>query len=107
MFEEVRERLAERQVDFAVSSAARERVVTEGYDPDFGARPLRRTIERRVENPLAKRVLAGEFEAGDRVLVDVEEGGEFTFARDRGTSERGTAERSEAEAKAEEEGAAV
>ena len=84
MFEEVRERLAERQVDFVVSEAARERLVKEGYDPDFGARPLRRTIERRVENPLAKRVLGGEFEAGDRVLVDVSEDGEFTFARERG-----------------------
>jgi ATP-dependent Clp protease ATP-binding subunit ClpC len=84
MFEEVRERLAERQVDFVVSEAARERVVKEGYDPDFGARPLRRTIERRVENPLAKRVLGGEFEAGDRVLVGVSEDGEFTFARERG-----------------------
>jgi ATP-dependent Clp protease ATP-binding subunit ClpC len=85
MFEEVRQRLAERQVDFAVSDAAREQLVKEGYDPDFGARPLRRTIERRVENPLAKRVLGGEFEAGDRVLVDVSEDGEFTFARERGT----------------------
>ncbi|MDA0256848.1 MAG: AAA family ATPase, partial [Chloroflexi bacterium] len=92
MLDEVRERLAERQVEFLVSAAARELLVTEGYDPDFGARPLRRTIERRVENPLAKRVLGGEFEAGDRVLVDVGEDGEFTFARERGARERGAPE---------------
>jgi ATP-dependent Clp protease ATP-binding subunit ClpC len=90
MFDEVRERLAERQVEFVVSAAARERLVVEGYDPDFGARPLRRTIERRIENPLAKRVLGGEFEAGDRVLVDVGEDGEFTFVRERGTAAHGT-----------------
>ncbi len=89
MLDEVRERLAERQVEFVVSAAARERLVTEGYDPDFGARPLRRTIERRVENPLAKRVLGGEFEAGDRVLVDVDEAGEFAFTRERGAREPG------------------
>ncbi len=85
MFDEVRERLSERQVEFVVSAAARDRLVTEGYDPDFGARPLRRTIERRVENPLAKKVLGGEFDAGDRVLVDIDENAEFTFTRERKT----------------------
>ncbi|MDA1004352.1 MAG: AAA family ATPase [Chloroflexi bacterium] len=79
--DEVRERLAERRIDFTVSDAALSALVKEGYDPDFGARPLRRTIERRVENPLAKRVLLAEVEAGDCIDVDVDEHGDFTFTR--------------------------
>ena len=51
----------------------------EGYDPTYGARPLRRTIQRRVENPLAKRVLAGDFPPGTRVRVDIDPTGEYTF----------------------------
>jgi ATP-dependent Clp protease ATP-binding subunit ClpA len=54
--------------------------VKEGFDPVFGARPLRRTVQRRVENPLSKRILAGEFGEGDTVLVDVE-GEEYVFSR--------------------------
>jgi len=83
IFDEVRERLAERNVDFSVSEAAKQALVREGYDPNFGARPLRRTIERRVENELAKRILAGEFDDGDRVVVDVNEQGEYTFSQQR------------------------
>jgi ATP-dependent Clp protease ATP-binding subunit ClpC len=79
MLAEVRERLAERGVDFEVTEAAKAALVSEGYDPTYGARPLRRTIQRRVENELARRVLSGEFSEGDRVLVDVGEGGEFLF----------------------------
>ena len=82
LFEEVRERLAERGVEFRVSEAAKQALVKEGYDPDFGARPMRRIIERRVENELAKRVLAGEFGEGDRVLVDVDADGAYLFGRE-------------------------
>ena len=82
MLDEVRERLAERQVGFSVSEAARERLVADGYDPEFGARPLRRAIERLLENPLARRVLAGEFEAGDRAVVDVDGSGDLLIRRD-------------------------
>ena len=78
---EVRERLAERDVQFEVTEAARVALVAEGYDPEFGARPLRRTIQRRIENPLAKRVLAGDFAPGDRVRVDIDPAGEYTFTR--------------------------
>ena len=52
----------------------------EGYDPVYGARPLRRTVQRRIENPLAKRILAGDFADGDVVRVDYD-GEEFTFGR--------------------------
>ena len=83
LFDEVRERLAERHVDFRVTEAAKEALVKAGFDPDLGARPLRRTIERNVENELAKRVLAGEFGEGDCVVVDIDEDGEYTFTRER------------------------
>jgi ATP-dependent Clp protease ATP-binding subunit ClpC len=70
---EIRERLEERGVLIELTEAARQWLAKEGYDPAFGARPLRRTLQRYVESPLSKRVLRGEFVAGDHVLVDVGE----------------------------------
>jgi ATP-dependent Clp protease ATP-binding subunit ClpB len=67
-------RLAERKIHVQLSDAAKDLVVREGYDPAYGARPLKRTIQRRVLDPLAMRVLEGDFVEGDTVLVDV--GGE-------------------------------
>ncbi len=58
---EIAERLAEHGVKIELTDAARDWLAQEGYDPQFGARPVRRTLERYVENPLAKRLLAGEF----------------------------------------------
>ena len=52
----------------------------EGYDRVYGARPLRRTVQRRIENPLAKRILAGEFEEGDVIRVDFD-GEDFRFEK--------------------------
>jgi len=82
--DEVRERLAERRIDLVVTAAARATLAKEGYDPDYGARPLRRLIERKVENPLAKEMLSGGYTAGDRVTVDATSTGEFTFTREAG-----------------------
>ena len=76
---EVRERLSEREIDIELTETAREELVREGYDPELGARPLRRTVERRVENELARRILAGEFGEGQRITVDFADG-EYTFA---------------------------
>ena len=84
MLREVQERLDERQVTLALTDAAKEALVQEGYDRVFGARPLRRTIERRVENPLSKRILAGEFGEGDRALVDYGDG-EYVFTKGAGS----------------------
>jgi len=78
---DVRQRLAERGVGLELTDAAKEALVKEGFDPTFGARPLRRTVQRRVENPLSKRILAGEFVEGDTVLVDVSPEGEYAFER--------------------------
>ena len=76
---EVRERLSEREIAIELTEAAREELVREGYDPELGARPLRRTVERRVENELARRILAGEFGEGQRITVDFADG-EYAFS---------------------------
>ena len=73
-------RLEERKIHVALSAAAKEFIVSEGYDPMYGARPLKRTIQRRVLDPLALRVLEGEFREGDHVVVDVGDN-ELTFVR--------------------------
>ena len=70
----VARQLAESRISLEVTDAARAFIAREGYDPQYGARPLRRAIQRLVENPLAKRLLAGEFTAGDTVRIDEREG---------------------------------
>ena len=81
---EVRERLSDKQIEFELSPAAKDELVREGYDPTYGARPLRRTVQRKVENELARRVLAGEFHEGERVVVDFADG-EFKFRAEPGS----------------------
>jgi ATP-dependent Clp protease ATP-binding subunit ClpB len=71
--------LAEREIGFDLSDAARDALAEEGYDPHFGARPLKRTIQRRIQNPLAMKLLGGEFRPGQTVEVGWSDGG-FTFA---------------------------
>jgi len=68
-------RLEERKIHVELSSPAKDFIVSEGYDPMYGARPLKRTIQRRVLDPLAMRVLEGEFREGDQVMVDVGDNG--------------------------------
>src|SRR6185436_14449879 len=63
-------RLEERKIHVQLTDAAKEALVREGYDPAYGARPLKRTIQRRVLDPLAMRVLEGVFAEGDTVAVD-------------------------------------
>ena len=70
----VERRLGEAQISLEVTDAARAQVAREGYDPVYGARPLRRAIQRSIENPLAKRILAGEFPAGSTVRIDAADG---------------------------------
>jgi ATP-dependent Clp protease ATP-binding subunit ClpC len=77
-------RLAERKLNLELTAAAKSWLVKQGYDPVYGARPLRRAIERYVENPLSAKILQGEFADGDRVSVDVGEEG-LTFSLKKGT----------------------
>jgi ATP-dependent Clp protease ATP-binding subunit ClpA len=71
LLDNVRRRLAESRLGLDVTDAARTFIAREGYDPIYGARPLRRAIQRLMENPLAKKILAGDFPAGSTVRVDV------------------------------------
>src|SRR5208283_339289 len=64
--------LAERHVRIELTPAARERLVKDGYDPAYGARPLRRTVQRLVQDPLAMRILDGSVLPGDLVRVDAD-----------------------------------
>ncbi|MBX5466266.1 MAG: ATP-dependent chaperone ClpB [Firmicutes bacterium] len=77
-FREVQKRLAEREVEATLTDRAADWLADRGYDPQFGARPLRRLIQREVQDPLAMRLLAGEILPGSRVLVDAE-GGHIVF----------------------------
>ncbi len=73
--------LADRKLKIELTPQARELIATEGYDPAFGARPLKRAIQRLLQNPLAMAVLEGKFVEGDTILVAVDPNGELTFGK--------------------------
>jgi ATP-dependent Clp protease ATP-binding subunit ClpB len=81
----VERRLEEAQIHLELTDGARMLVAREGYDPAYGARPLRRAIQREIENPLARRILAGEFVAGDTLRIDARDG-QITFEKVAGAS---------------------
>ncbi|MDP7218230.1 MAG: hypothetical protein QF565_02030, partial [Arenicellales bacterium] len=72
-------RLAARDLGFEVTEAALAKLSEAGFDPVYGARPLKRTIQVQLENPLAQEILAGRFEPGEAIMVDVA-GGKFVFS---------------------------
>jgi ATP-dependent Clp protease ATP-binding subunit ClpB len=76
---DLRQRLAEREMTLSLSDAAMDKLANAGFDPVYGARPLKRAIQQEIENPLAKRILAGELGPGDGVAVDAKDIG-FEFA---------------------------
>jgi ATP-dependent Clp protease ATP-binding subunit ClpB len=76
----LRERLAERRLSLELTDAAKEALAEAGWDPAYGARPLKRAIQRLVENPLALRLLEGDFADGDTIRVDARDG-ELVFER--------------------------
>jgi ATP-dependent Clp protease ATP-binding subunit ClpB len=84
----LRSRLASRRIELELTDAARALLVEHGYDPAYGARPLKRTLQREVENPLAMKVLSGEVAEGDTVVVDADDG-EITFQRTPAVAEAG------------------
>ncbi|MHB8126899.1 MAG: ATP-dependent chaperone ClpB [Desulfitobacteriaceae bacterium] len=75
----LRKRLATRKLTLDLSEATHAQLVKEGYDPAFGARPLKRVIQQRLQNPLAMKLLQGEFKDGQHLLVDISPGGQFVF----------------------------
>jgi ATP-dependent Clp protease ATP-binding subunit ClpB len=74
----LKNRLSERKIGIKLTDSAKELLAVEGFDPTYGARPLKRTIQRRILDPLASMVLKGDFRPGDTVLVDTQNG-QFTF----------------------------
>jgi ATP-dependent Clp protease ATP-binding subunit ClpB len=77
----LRARLEERHIQLRLTDEARTQLVRNGYDPTYGARPLKRAIQKEIETPLAKRIVGGEVRDGETLLVDVgPEGFGFVFA---------------------------
>jgi ATP-dependent Clp protease ATP-binding subunit ClpB len=86
--EHLRKRLATRSLKLEISDAAKRLLADEGYDPNYGARPLKRVIQQRIENPLASRILKGEFAEGSTIRVGVDPAKkDFTFEKGRETAE--------------------
>jgi ATP-dependent Clp protease ATP-binding subunit ClpB len=79
---DLRRRLAERKITIDLTEEARKTLAERGWDPVFGARPLKRAIQRMVENPLALEVLAGNFREGDHVIVDTADRETFVFRKE-------------------------
>ena len=78
----LRKRLQERNMDLTLDDAARDLLGEAGFDPVYGARPLKRAIQQQIENPLANKILQGEFVPGDRIRIGTRDG-ELTFAKAR------------------------
>src|SRR4029079_15423819 len=76
----LRQNLAARKMSLEISDRAKALLADKGYDPVYGARPLKRTIQRSIQDPLAVKILAGEFKEGDRVRID-SDGGELSFTQ--------------------------
>jgi len=77
---EVKKLLEEQKIDLRTTEEVKELLAKEGYDSNFGARPLRRTIERLIENPISEKLLAGEFKEGDCILIKIK-GGKIIFSK--------------------------
>ena len=75
----LRKRLQERDMDIVLSDEAMTKLIAVGYDPVYGARPLKRAIQQEIENPLSVKLLSGEFVAGDTIKVDVDAQDKLTF----------------------------
>src|SRR6185369_8433565 len=72
--------LKDRKVRIEVTSAAKDQIIAEGYDPQYGARPMKRAIQRLIQDPLALKLINADFVEGDTILADVSpQGGELQF----------------------------
>jgi ATP-dependent Clp protease ATP-binding subunit ClpB len=77
----LRKRLEEREMKLHVTDAAVDLLADAGFDPVYGARPLKRAIQQRIENPLAQEILGGRFGTGDTVIVDADGSGGLRFSK--------------------------
>jgi len=78
---ELEKRLVERSISIVISREAKELLAEKGYDPVYGARPLKRTIQQEIQNPLALKILEGEFREGDTVHISVDDKDSFVFEK--------------------------
>jgi len=69
----LRDRLIDKKLDFAVSDEVKDYLIAKGYEPEFGARPLRRAVERFIEDPLAEELLRGTFEKAKKIRVELDQ----------------------------------
>jgi ATP-dependent Clp protease ATP-binding subunit ClpB len=81
-FEDLKKRVAEKKIEVTLSPEAATLLARVGYDPTFGARPLKRAIQRMVENPLALQILAGHFREGDKLTIEPTKDGDLAFRRE-------------------------
>jgi ATP-dependent Clp protease ATP-binding subunit ClpC len=88
MVGEMRAQLVEQKIGLEVTPAAREFLIEQGYDEKYGARPLRRTLQKHVEDPLSVDILKGRFKAGGTVIVDLKDGKEIVFRGKRSRPKR-------------------
>jgi ATP-dependent Clp protease ATP-binding subunit ClpB len=87
--EDVRRLLADRKISLELTDAAKDLLLTQGYDPNFGARPLKRAIQKLIQDPLALKILDGEILHGDHVVVDADKkAGKMTLAVSRRVGEK-------------------
>ena len=87
---EIHERLEEHGLEVVLTKEAREWLAEVGYDQAFGARPLRRALQKYVESPLSVKLLSGEFHEGDAVIVDVNEDDEVFFTQNEEKKKNGS-----------------
>lgn len=78
---ELQKRLQTKKISIKISDAAKEKISVKGYDPVYGARPLRRVLQQDIQNPLAMSILEGRYSEGDTILVDLDNNQEYTFRK--------------------------
>ena len=81
----LRKLLADRKIELQLSERAKDWLADKGYDPVYGARPLKRVIQRQLQDPLALKILSGDFGEGDTIAIDAK-GDELIFERERGAA---------------------
>ena len=81
MTNDLRKRLADRDLSLEFSDAALTELAKDGYDPEYGARPLRRTIQNKIEDPLADALLSGQYQDGDTIKVALDDNNQFVFTK--------------------------
>jgi ATP-dependent Clp protease ATP-binding subunit ClpA len=87
MIARLNEQASRSKIRVEITDAVRDFLAKEGYAPDMGARPLRRAVQRYIEDPLSEEVLLGRFEEGDTIVVDLDENNQILFRKGEGTFE--------------------